>query len=95
MQFLQLIETIASNLSATNISDFINLVDGLVSLGENMLEHKSVAPAATSTPPTQQLEVLHNLAALWENPSRTVVTKKGHTMARHHKSHRGGEYAKN
>lgn len=53
MQFLQLIETIASNLSATNISDFINLVDGLVSLGENMLEHKSVAPAATSTPPTQ------------------------------------------
>ena len=52
MQFLQLIETIASNLSATNISDFINLVDGLVSLGENMLEHKT-SGASSTTPPTQ------------------------------------------
>ena len=58
MQFLQLIETIASNLTAANITDFIDLVDGLVSLGENMLEHKATAatPASTSstnTPPTQ------------------------------------------
>ena len=48
MEFLQLIETIASNLTATNIGDFINLVEGLVSLGENMLEHKT-----NNTPPTQ------------------------------------------
>lgn len=53
MEFIQLIEAIAANLTPANITDFINLVDGLVSLGENMLEHKSVASAATSTPPTQ------------------------------------------
>ena len=53
MEFIQLIEAIAANLTSANITDFINLVDGLVSLGENMLEHKSATTtAATSTPPT-------------------------------------------
>jgi len=57
MQFLALIETIAANLTASNITNFIDLVEGLVSLGENMLEHTASTPASTattssSTPPT-------------------------------------------
>jgi len=51
MEFLQLISAIASNITPGNIESMINLVSELVSLGENMLEHK--APGVSSTPPTQ------------------------------------------
>ena len=35
MQFLSLLEAIASNINATNIDQFIKLVEGLVSLCES------------------------------------------------------------
>ena len=35
MQFLNLLEAIASNINATNIDQFIKLVEGLVSLCES------------------------------------------------------------
>jgi hypothetical protein len=55
MEFLQLVSTIASNLTSSNVGDFISLVEGLVSLGENMLEHKeSAAPASAVAPSATQ-----------------------------------------
>jgi hypothetical protein len=48
MQFLQLLEAIASNLNATNIDSFISLVEGLVSLGENVIQHNN-----NSNPPAK------------------------------------------
>jgi len=40
MQFLQLIETIASNVTAQNIEQFITLTENLINLGESLLQHK-------------------------------------------------------
>jgi hypothetical protein len=52
MQFLALLETIASNLSATNIESFITLTENLITLGESVFKHQaaSVAPVASTTP---------------------------------------------
>lgn len=39
MQFLQLIESIASNLTGSNISEFIKLTENLIQLAESMASH--------------------------------------------------------
>lgn len=55
MQFLQLIETIASNLTSSNISEFITLTENLISLGESVFQHQSTTESsktAASTTPT-------------------------------------------
>ena len=39
MQFLQLIESIASNLNSNNISQFITLTENLVALSESVIAH--------------------------------------------------------
>jgi|FreactcultuFSWF8_1027224.scaffolds.fasta_scaffold03460_2 hypothetical protein len=40
MQFLALIENIASNVTSENIGQFITLTENLISLGESLLQHK-------------------------------------------------------
>lgn len=49
MQFLQLIEAIASNLTTSNISEFISLTENLISLSESILDHASTNSPSTST----------------------------------------------
>jgi hypothetical protein len=52
MEFLQFVQAIAANITPSNIESMVNLVEELVSLGENMLEHNTNS-AASTTPPTQ------------------------------------------
>lgn len=47
MQFLQLLESIASNLNASNISQFVTLTENLISLGESIVTHQT-PPSTTS-----------------------------------------------
>lgn len=49
MQFLQYLETVASNLTAANITNFITLTDNLISLAESVFEHQSAAVASSTT----------------------------------------------
>lgn len=39
MQFLQLIESIVTNLNSNNISQFITLTENLVALSESVISH--------------------------------------------------------
>jgi|GEM_PF-3404596 hypothetical protein len=48
MAFLQLIESIASNINAQNIDEFISLTENLISLGESVFKNQAVAPAVAS-----------------------------------------------
>ena len=46
MQFLALIEAIASNLNAQNIEQFISLTENLITVGESIFKHQG--PASTT-----------------------------------------------
>lgn len=45
MQFLQLVESIAANLTSSNISQFITLTENLVALGKSIINHKTDSPS--------------------------------------------------
>jgi len=50
MQFLALIEAIASSLNATNIENFITLTENLITVGESVFKHQAVPVAAAVVP---------------------------------------------
>jgi len=49
MQFLQLVESIASNLTTGNVSEFITLTENLIQLAESMIPHTQTNSPSAST----------------------------------------------
>jgi hypothetical protein len=50
MQFLQYLETLAANLTSSNIGDFITLTENLISLAESVFDHQAPSDTQVSNP---------------------------------------------
>ena len=60
MQFLAFLEAVASNLTASNISEFITLTENLIAVAESVFQHQAapvVAPVAPVVAPSPSAAV--------------------------------------
>lgn len=52
MQFLAFLESVASNINAQNIEQFVTLTENMITLGESVFKHQSATTTAQAASPT-------------------------------------------